>query len=301
MSHRSAVALMVLVTLLWSIAGVITRHLDSARSFEVTFWRSLFNAAALVAAFAFLREGPRLQALLRAPRIVWMSGLCWAAMFTAFMIAITLTTVANVLITMSIAPLVTALFSRVFLGYRLPARTWGAVTVAGVGIAWMFLREVDAGASFLGTLVAAAVPLAAAINWTMLQHVAHGGESAERGTPSDMLPAVFIGAVVSAVATLPLAWPLQAGAREVALLAVLGVFQLAIPCLIAVRLTRILPAPEIALIAVLEVVFGVAWTWIGAGERPGPNALLGGALVLGALLGNELAGSRRRHAKQIGG
>jgi drug/metabolite transporter (DMT)-like permease len=291
MSHRSAVALMVLVTLLWSIAGVITRHLDSARSFEVTFWRSLFNAAALVVAFAFLREGPRLQALLRAPRIVWMSGLCWAAMFTAFMVAITLTTVATVLITMSIAPLVTALFARVFLGYRLPARTWSAVTVAGVGIAWMFLREIDAGAPFLGTLVALAVPLAAAINWTMLQHVAHGGESAE---PSDMLPAVFIGAVVSAAATLPLAWPLQAGARDVALLAVLGVFQLAIPCLIAVRLTRILPAPEIALIAVLEVLFGVAWTWIGAGERPGSNALLGGALVLGALLANEVAGSRRK-------
>jgi hypothetical protein len=39
---------MVLVTLLWSIAGVVTRHLDAARSFEVTFWRSLFNALALL-------------------------------------------------------------------------------------------------------------------------------------------------------------------------------------------------------------------------------------------------------------
>src|SRR5262245_50692246 len=50
MTHRRAVALMVLVTLLWSIAGVVTRHLDSARSFEVTFWRSLFNAIALAIA-----------------------------------------------------------------------------------------------------------------------------------------------------------------------------------------------------------------------------------------------------------
>ena len=47
MTHRQAVGLMVLVTLLWSIAGVVTRHLDSARSFEVTFWRSFFTALSL--------------------------------------------------------------------------------------------------------------------------------------------------------------------------------------------------------------------------------------------------------------
>jgi len=49
MTHRRAVGLMVLVSLLWSIAGVITRHLDTAHPFEVTFWRSAFNALALLA------------------------------------------------------------------------------------------------------------------------------------------------------------------------------------------------------------------------------------------------------------
>ena len=59
MTHRRAVALMVLVTLLWSIAGVVTRHLDAARSFEVTFWRSLFNALTLAVGLrlAALRHG----------------------------------------------------------------------------------------------------------------------------------------------------------------------------------------------------------------------------------------------------
>ena len=65
MTHRRAVALMVLATLLWSIAGVVTRHLDAARSFEVTFWRSLFNALALVVALSVMR-GPALWRDLRA-------------------------------------------------------------------------------------------------------------------------------------------------------------------------------------------------------------------------------------------
>ena len=278
---------MILVTLLWSIAGVVTRHLDSAASFEVTFWRSAFNALALAIGLTWLR-GPRLwSGLSRAPAVLWWSGLCWSVMYTAFMVAITLTTVAAVLVTMAIGPLLTALFARIFLHHRLPARTWLAIAVAGVGIAWMFGREaVQGGAGVAGMLVALAVPLAAAINWTLLQHVSRRPLRAEDPAP-DMLPAVFIGAVISVLVTLPLAWPLQASARDVSLLGFLGVFQLAIPCLLVVRLTRVLPGPEIALLGLLEVLFGVAWVWLGAAEVPSRATLFGGLLVLGALVANE--------------
>jgi drug/metabolite transporter (DMT)-like permease len=284
---------MVLVTLLWSTAGVVSRHLEAAQSFEVTFWRSGFNALGLAIALTVLR-GPALwRGLLRSPRAVWVSGVCWSVMFTAFMVALTMTRVANVLVTMAIGPLVTALFARLFLHHRLPVRTWVAIAVAGAGIAWMFGHEVQAAdaRSLLGMAVALAVPLAAAVNFTVLQHISHGEVA---GESQDMLPAVLIGALLSALFTLPLAWPLQASLHDLVLLAGLGVFQLALPCLLVVGLTRVLPAPEIALLGLLEVVFGVLWAWVGAGEAPGPTALTGGALVLGALVGNELIALRRR-------
>jgi len=289
MTHRRAVALMVLVTLLWSIAGVVTRHLDAARSFEVTFWRSLFTALALAVALTALR-GPALwSGLLRSGRVLWASGLCWAVMFTAFMVSLTLTTVANVLVTMAIGPMLTAIFSRVFLGRQLPLRTWLAIVVAGAGISWMFGAEAGNGASLLGSLVACAVPLAGAANWTLLQRA---GESGAQGP--DMLPAVLLGALISAAVTLPLAWPLQASRRDLGLLALLGCVQLALPCLLVVRLSRHLPAPEVTLLALLEVVFGVAWAWLWAGERLSSNVLTGGALVLGALVANEAFAPRSR-------
>jgi drug/metabolite transporter (DMT)-like permease len=105
-------------------------------------------------------------------------------MFTAFMVALTLTTVANVLITMSIAPLLTALFARAALGHRLAARTWGAIAVAGLGIAWMYGREVSGAEPrhLLGTLVALAVPVAAAVNWTLLQHLAAAAQGRRAAT-----------------------------------------------------------------------------------------------------------------------
>jgi drug/metabolite transporter (DMT)-like permease len=297
MTHARATALMVLVTLLWSIAGVVSRHLESAASFEVTFWRSAFNGLALAVALTFLR-GPTLwREILRSPWPVWVSGVCWAVMFTAFMVAITLTTVANVLVVMAIGPLVTAVFARAFLHHRLPARTWIAIAVAGAGIAWMFGSDAASGVSLTGTLVALAVPLAAAVNFTTLQHVGHGSgdpDEAAAAPAQDMLPAILIGAAISSAATLPIALPFQASAHDLGLLALLGVVQLAIPCLLVVRLSRVLAAPEVALLGLLEVVFGVAWAWLWAGEQPGPATLVGGALVLGALVGNELLALRGR-------
>lgn len=288
MSHRRAVALMVLVTLLWSMAGVVARQLEAAAGFEVNFWRSAFNALALGLGLSYLRGRAMWLGLLQAPRIVWVSGLCWAVMFTAFMLAITLTTVAMVLVTMALGPMITALFARFFLGQRLPGRTWLAIFVAGAGITWMFGAEAPEGGRLIGLLVATAVPLAAAVNWTLLQKT---GQAQQAGP--DMLPAVLIGALISALCTLPLAWPFQATSQDLGWLALLGVVQLAIPCLLVVRLTRVLPAPEIALLGLLEVIFGVAWAWLWAGEQPSVSVLSGATLVLVALVFNELAALRK--------
>ncbi|MEF7615774.1 DMT family transporter [Aquincola sp. MAHUQ-54] len=295
MTHRGAVATMLLVTLLWSIAGVVTRHLDSAASFELTFWRSAANAAALALLLGWQQGAtPLWRAIRHGGRTMWFSGLCWTVMFTSFMVALTLTTVANVLITMSLAPLFTAVIARAVLGQRLPGRTWAAIVVAGAGVAWMYGEQIGGGSrrDLIGTLVALSVPLAAATMWTLLQHNT-------RGRPEqrvDMTPAVLIGAALSALLTLPLAWPFQASASDVGWLTLLGVVQLAIPCVLAVAAGRVLRAPEAALLGLLEIVFGVAWTWLGTQESPTPAVLGGGALVLGALVANEAMALRRTPA-----
>jgi len=287
LTHAKAVLLMVAVTLMWSIAGVVTRQLEHARSFEVTFWRSFFTALSLLVILPLL-QGRALLAKIRAGGWpLWLSGLCWAVMFTAFMVALTLTSVANVLVTMAISPLLTALLARVFVGYRIPARTWLAILAAGTGIAWMYGSDMQAD-ELAGTLIALGVPIASAINWTISQR------SHARGRQVDLVPAVLVGAVLSSLATLPLALPFQASGHDIALLALLGLVQLAIPCALVVVCARILKAPEVALLALLEVIFGIALAWVGAGEVPGHTVLAGGALVIVALVFNELVGWRQR-------
>ncbi len=291
---------MIIVTLMWSSAGVVSRQLQSAEAFEVTFFRSLFNVIGLGVALTWMRGWSLWRDLARSPRVVWLSGLCWAVMFTAFMVALTMTRVANVLVTMSISPLLTAVCARVFLHHRQPPRTWIAIAVAGAGIAWMFGRSMQAAdaQSLAGMAVALAVPLSTALNYTVLHFAGrasahHGDDSvATPGIEPDMLSAVLIGAAISALVTLPIAWPFHATAHDLGVLFGLGIFQLAIPCLLLVRVTRALAAPEVALLGLLEMIFGVIWVWLFAGEAPGDSAVVGGVIVVGALVFNELLSLR---------
>jgi drug/metabolite transporter (DMT)-like permease len=285
--HGRAVWLMVAVTLMWATAGVVTRHLEHARSFEVTFWRSFFTVASLLVILPFFQGRVVFTRIRQGGWPLWLSGLCWSVMFTAFMVALTLTSVANVLVTMALGPFLTALIARVFIGHRIPSRTWGAILVAGAGIAYMYAAQVEGG-QVAGTLVALLVPFASGVNWTVTQR------SHAQGRNVDLVPAVLVGAAISSLATLPLAMPLQASAHDVGLLAVLGLVQLAIPCALAVVCARVLKAPEIALLALLEVIFGIVLAWLGADEIPSQTVLAGGALVIGALVLNELAGWRHR-------
>ena len=288
LTHSRAVMLMVLVTLMWSIAGVVTRHLESARSFEVTFWRSFFTAISLLVILPFFQGRAVFSRIQNGGAALWLSGVCWSVMFTAFMVALTLTTVANVLVTMALGPFLTALMARLFTDHRIPGRTWLAIGVAGAGIAWMYGGQMDLQSQLAGTAVALLVPLAGAANWTVVQH------SRAHGKNIDLVPAVLVGAVISSLATLPLSFPMSATPHDIGLLAVLGLFQLAIPCVLSVLCARVLKAPEVSLLALMEVIFGILLAWAGAGEVPGASVLTGGALVMAALVINEVLGWRQR-------
>jgi drug/metabolite transporter (DMT)-like permease len=277
-----ALALMVGAPLLWSMAGVLTRGIERAGAFEIAFWRSFFAALFVAAALAALHGAGTWRALRPAGSAVGLvSGLMWAIMFTAFMVALTLTTTANVLVTNCIGVFLTAVLSWLVLREPVSARTWTAIALATAGMALMFGGGLQAGDArqLAGLLIALSIPLAGAVNVTVLRH------SAAR---IDLMPAVLLGAIFSAAVTLPWALPFTATPRDFAVLAVLGVFQLGLPCMLMVFASRTLRAPEMALLGLLEVVLGPFWAWLGADEVPAATTLAGGAIILSAVAGNQL-------------
>ncbi len=272
---------MVAAPVLWSTAGVVTRHLDGTPAYEQVFWRSVF-AFAFVFGYLILQKASPWRAVRAAGWPGLVSGLMWATMFTAFLFALSLTTIANAVVVQSVTPLVTAVLASMFLRDPIPLRTWLAAGAAAVGIAWMFSAGLEA--HLTGMAVAFLVPLAAAVNVVVLRASA---------AQLDLIPAVMLGGALSCLLVLPFALPLQASAHDIGLLAFLGVFQLGVPCVLLVVASRALAAPELALLGLLEVVLGPLWAWLGAGETPAQATLAGGAVVLAALVMNELAAMRR--------
>jgi drug/metabolite transporter (DMT)-like permease len=285
-AHRRALLTLLLCTFLWSTAGVATRQLEHAAGFEVAFWRSLFCAIFVAIVLLARYRGAWRERILASGSAGFWSGVMWAVMFTAFMVALAHTTVANVLVVMAAAPLLAALLGLAVLREPVLPRTWVAITLAGAGIVWM-AREGLSSEGLVGMAIAFAVPVAAAINIVLLKRT---------GARVDLVPAVLIGALICCAVSLPMALPLSASVSDLALLAALGVFQLGLPCMLMVRAAQHLAPHEIALLGLLEVVLGPLWAWLGAGETPGAGTLQGGVLVLGALLLNELAGMRARRA-----
>ena len=336
LSHGWAVVVMLLVTLLWATAGVMTRQITDASGVEVTFWRSLLAAGCILLILRLTRGPGSLRRIPWDEPMLWLSGLCWAGMFTAFMMALSFTTVANVLVLSALGPVFTALISHFILKEQLPRRTRITVLVAAAGIVYIYAAHLTLGydRKLIGSLIALLVPVCSCAQWTLMHRErkrlaalrleqsqrAHavaisertqavsaelpGDSVAQFQNPAlelapppiqarDMVPALAIGGFLSALVCLPFAWPFQASWPDMGWLAALGLFQLAIPCALAVIASRVLSAPELSLLALLEIIFGILLTWWGAGEVPGPNVVIGGSVVLLALAINEILGWRQ--------
>src|SRR6185295_11348678 len=103
---------------------------------------------------------------------------------------------------------------------------------------------------------------------------------------------VLLAGIFSILIALPFAWPLELSISDLALLSVMGVVQLGVGLLLMLAAVRYLDSAEIGLLSILEIVFGTLSVWLVIGERPSQTALIGGSMVLAALVLNEIAGMR---------
>lgn len=272
---------MILCASLWSIAGLLMRASSVTNGWEASFWRSAFLAA-VVGALLLARSGRKVFPGILAmgwPGLV--SGLAWATMFTCFMLALSLTTVANTLFIIGFLPFCAALAGWIALGERVPRRTWAAMAAATAGIGIMFHDAFRTG-NLNGSLIALGVPLAAAVNYVAVKQ--------GRGRV-DLIPALALGGALSALIALPFALPITADGKDLALFGALAVFQLAIPGILymVVAVPR-LSAAEVGLLSLIEVILGPLWVWLARGEEPAAAVLAGGVIVVTALAVNESIG-----------
>lgn len=262
-----------------SLGGILVRHAD-ASAWEIVFWRSATMSLVLM---AFLGSQYGWNAAREIRRTGWLGIVCGALLagtFFCFVLAVQRTTVANTVVIMSTTPFFAAVFGRLVLGEAVGTRTWIALAVGSIGVTIMCWDSLDTATGLSGNLIALCLALCYAGNLVALR--ASGGRV-------DMVPSVFIAAIIGILVALPFAWPLATNPQAIGVAAAMGTVQVGIPLILMTMAVRYLAAAEVALLAMLEVILGPIWVWLALGERPTALALVGGFLVVGALLGNTLA------------
>ncbi|MFO1311964.1 MAG: DMT family transporter [Burkholderiales bacterium] len=281
--HRRAVLMMIAGAICWSTGGLLVRALSITNAWEIVFWRSFFMSAFVAGVLLVLhgRDMPRRVRDAGVPGLV--AGALLAGTFFFFIGSLTRTTVANTFVLMSVSPFLAAIAARLVLKEPVPARTWFAILIALTGIVVMFGGTADAG-QLTGNLLALGVSVCFAAQLTVLRKF---------HATVDMLPMVMIAGLWSLGPALAMMGPVTATARDLAVLCVMGCFQLGVGCLLATAASKALTATELGLLALLEPILGPIWVWALMGEHPGTPALVGGALVLSAVIANQVLAMRR--------
>lgn len=264
--------------LVLSIEGSLIRWVTTDR-WTLMFWRGLFMFLSLSLGFIACRSKRRLSSFCA---IGW-TGVIAAVILTAgnilFVSAITLTSIANTLVIVNSAPLLVAFLSRVFLREKVPGRIWIAILVGFAGISIIFHGSLTGG-SWAGDLCAFATSFSLALYLILVRYA----------RKINMIPSLALAGFFLALTVFPAAAPFSVDSVDLRLLFLIGGIVLATGMGLISLAPRYIPATEVSLIKLMEAVLGAIWAWIFLAEIPDPESFLGGALVIGALVYNCLAG-----------
>lgn len=260
---------------IWSFGGAIARFLSVSDSWAVIFWRSAF-AAVFLLGFMFWRDG--LSGTWRMfAGMGWAGigvGLCFATASTAFIVALSHTTIANILLMQAGAPLFAALLTFVFFRERVGVATWVAIAAVMTGVAVMVSDSISGKVSPVGDGLALLIGLSFALATVLTR----------RNADVRMMPAACLGTLVMTVIGFLLAGSLVVSVVDGVWLFVFGALNLALGMMFFVTGVRLLPAAVAALIGTAEPVLGPLWAWLVHGEVPVERTLIGGAIVVLALV-----------------
>jgi drug/metabolite transporter (DMT)-like permease len=274
--HRRGRTFVALAAVAWSTAGILQRELSIGVAAQLA-GRALFAVVGLLAYIAVAERG----ALVRAFRAIGRPGVAIAGLMAvssgSFLFALNHAPVASILFMQALAPILAAVLG-MLVGERVSRRTWIAMAIAIGGVALMVGGPGRPGALGLGLSFFMTLSFAGTLVITRHQREV------------SMAPATCASQIVVFAAAAPFSHPGTVGAGDAGLLVALGIGQIGLGLVFLTIGGRLIPAAEVALITLLEVVLGPLWVWAFLSEQPSAATLAGGVIVLAAVAVQTLAG-----------
>jgi drug/metabolite transporter (DMT)-like permease len=272
----------------WSFGGTIARYLSVTESWTIVFWRAFF-ASVFLLWFMLHRQG--LRGTLQLFRAMGWAGVavgaCFALASTCFVVALSYTTVANILLIQAGVPLIAALMAFLLFGERVPLNTWVAIAAVITGVGIMDSESLGGAVSPIGDGLAVLIALAFS-GATVITR---------RHAEVQMMPAVCTGTLMATCVAAAMTPAFAVSPIDLGLLFMFGAFNLGLGMAFFVTGAPLLPSAIAALIGIAEPVLGPLWVWLIHNEIPSHRTLIGGAVVFFALLGHILWQLRQSRAE----
>jgi drug/metabolite transporter (DMT)-like permease len=259
-----------LAALAWSSAGVLQRELSVGTATQVA-GRAFVATLALFVFVALTNRGRVVKAFTSIGLAELAVAICTAVASGTFIVALNHTTVANVLFMQAVAPIAAALIAWAALHESVSRRTGVAMVIALAGVGLMVGGPGNSPG--LGLALSVVMTLSFALSVVITRH----------RRDISMGPAICLSQVLVLIVTAPFAHPGTAGGNDLLLILALGVGQMALGLAFLTIGARLIPAAEVALITLLEVVLGPLWVWLALAERPSTATLVGGVVVIAAV------------------
>ncbi len=267
--------LVFLSALVWSFGGTIARFIDITDNWTIVFWRSAWAAAFLIAFMAW-RDGWR--GMLKLFRDMGLPGLavafCFAIASTSFIVALAHTTVANILLMQAGVPLLAALLAWLLFRERVTRATWLAIAAVIAGVAIMVSESLGGTVSPIGDGLALLIACVFSIATVITRRFAY-----VRMTPATCLGTMLAGAFAASQAS-----AFTVSSHDMGFLFVFGVINLGVGLAFFATGARLVPAAIAALLGTFEPILGPIWVWLVHAEVPSARTIIGGTVVVTALL-----------------
>jgi drug/metabolite transporter, DME family len=269
-------------TLGWSLAGVFVRFLPGLDGWQINCWRGLWMSVFLL---VYLVAVYGRQTADKFREVPLPALIAVAAFFTAgstlYVTSLTLAGTATVSVIGALSPIFAGVLSPWITQERPSLASWAAALMALGGVAFIAWDGFSAG-NITGILVSLLVPLSFAGQTVTLR----------RYRAFDMVPAICVGGFVTFFLSGTMGYVIgghagggfQVSLEQMLLLALMGPLQLSIPLIWYARGAKAVPAVTLSLVAMLDVVLNPLWSWLGVGEIPTRSALIGGGIILGAVV-----------------
>ena len=286
-AHKYGLLFVFTAGVLWSTVGLGIRMIEDAVVWQILLYRSISMSLFLYLVIRVRSgESPFVQ-IRRTGFPAVVAGLALVAAYSGGIYAIQNTSVANAMLLFATAPFMAAVLGWLILRERVRVATWIAIAIALCGIAIM-VSDKSGEVAIFGSLAALGSALGFAVFTVALRW----------GRTGEMLPSVFLSGIFAFVITLGicqlLGLSLALSVRDGSVAMGMGVFQVGAGLILYTLGSRSLPAAELALLSLAEVLLGPIWVWLFLNETASTNTLIGGAVLLIAIVGNAVSGKRRK-------